>query len=240
MQLLRYVEAILGGAAEDGVRQIQFIPEKDDIAVYFTERDRVRRRVMSIPIPSFAELWREALAPGFQTGQHVMTIGSSRFLFRLKEGRMALGEDVTIEISELKPEDLHPLSEQGDAVFHEGPWEQVRKVLDSIINLALERECERIEMHPGDPEVTITYFIRGQGRNRFTISKQTYRQMVHYMKEFYFFFGFVEKHFAKRDFIIKPRLIDPVDEPTVIIDIERLDTGTGEADGLFSDFPGFS
>jgi hypothetical protein len=234
-QLLRYVEAILSGAAEEGVRHIHFIPEADDIVVYFAEPHQDKRRVMSIPIASFAELWRLALAPGFETGQHVMTIGRSRFLFRIREGRMALGEEVTIEISELKPEDGHPLSEEGQAVFHEEPWEKVRTILDSIINLGLDRDSQHIEMRPGDPEVSILYFTRGQNRMRLPISKQTYRQLVHYMREFYFFFGFAAKHFGGRDYIIKPRRIESGDDPVVILDIARLDEDRAGLDELLDD-----
>lgn len=238
-QLLRYVQAILSGAAEEGAQQIHFIPEESDIAVYFSESDHNRRRVVSIPIHSFAELWRVALAPGFQTGQHVMSVGSARFLYRIKEGRMALGEEVTIEIKELKPEDIHPLSEEGRAVYQEEPWEKVRATLDSIITLGLDRESTRIEMRPDGPEVSIIYYVRGEGRKRLTISKQTYQQMVHYMRDFYFFFGFADKQWGGKDYIIKPHTFEKGDIPNVILDIELIEEDEDDSDKLFNDPFGF-
>lgn len=236
-QLRHYVETILAGAAEEGVRAIRFAPEKDDIVVYFTTGNEPPRRVLSIPIVSFAELWRLALAPGFQTGQHVMTVGNVSYLFRLKEGRLALGEDVTIFVRKLRPEEDVPFSEKGQALFKDEPWEKVRAMLDSIITLGLDRESDRIEMHPGDPEVEIIYYDHGQGRRRLSISKQTYRQIVHYMREFYFVFGFASKRFGGVDYIVRPEVIGPGDDPLVILNLEPIGEGESEEDdppdGLF-------
>ena len=218
-QLKRYVETILAGAAEEGVRSIRFVPEQNDIVVYFSKKGEAERRVLSIPIPSFAELWRLALAPGFETGQHVMSVGNISFLFRLKEGRLALGEEVTIEVRELKPQDGYPFSEESRARFMDEPWEKVRAILDSIITLALERDSDRIEMRPGGPEAEIAYYIRGKDARRFHISRQTFRQIVHYMREYYFSFGFAVKRFGDRDYIIKPKLIGPGDDPLVFLEI---------------------
>lgn len=238
-QLLRYIDAILSSAAEEGATHIQFVPEESDIAVYFSEDGHSKRRVLSIPIPSFAELWRIALAPGFQTGQHVMSVGGSRYIYRIKEGRMALGEQVTIEIKELRPEDIHPLNEEGRAVYQDEPWEKVRATLDSIITLGLDREAERIEMRPEDPEVGIIYYVRGEGKKRLTISKQTYQQMAHYMRNYYFFFGFAEKRWGGKDYIIKPHEFDKGDEPVVILDIENIEGDDEDIDGLFDNPFGF-
>jgi hypothetical protein len=235
-QLRRYVETILAGAAEEGVRSIKFVPEDDDIVVYFSKADEIERRVLSIPIPSFAELWRLALAPGFQTGQHVMTVGSVSYLFRLKEGRMALGEEVTIEVRELKPHEVYPFDEEGRAEFEDEPWEKVRTTLDSIIILGLEKDSDRIEMHPGDPDVDIVYYIRRRGITRFPISKQTFRQIVHYMREYYFSFGFVIKRLGGNEYIIKPKLIGPGDDPMVFLEIEALE-GEEPEDDLMPDDP---
>ena len=222
-QLKRYVETILAGAAEEGVCTIRFAPEENDIVVYFSKKGVPERRVLSIPIPSFAELWRHALAPAFETGQHVMTVSNISYLFRLKEGRLVLGEEVSIEVSALKPQDGYPFSEESRAMFTDEPWEKVGTILDSIITLGLDRDSERIEMLPGDPEVEIIYYIRGQGRWRFTIPKQTFSQMVHYMREYFFSFGFSVKRFGERDYIIRPKLIGPGDDPRVYLEIEAVD-----------------
>jgi len=228
-QLKRYVETILAGAAEEGMRSIRFVPEQNDIVVYFSKKGEPERRVLSIPIPSFAELWRLALAPGFETGQHVMSVGNISYLFRLKEGRLALGEEVIIEIRDLKPQDGYPFSEESRARFMDEPWEKVRAILDSIITLALERDSDRIEMHPGGLEAEITYFIRGKDARRFHISRQTFRQIVHYMREYYFSFGFSVKRLGNRDYIIRSKLLGPGDDPLVLLEIEAVeDKETGD------------
>ena len=221
-QLKNYVDTILKGAAEKGVRCIKFLPEDDDIAVYFAKGDEESKRVLSIPIVSFAELWRLALAPGFENGQHVMTVGSESYLFRIKEGRMALGEDVTIYVKELKHEEGFPFTEESRAIFKDEPWKKIGTMLDSIINLGLDRGSDRIEMHPGDPDVEIIYYVSGGGRRRLPISKQTFRQMVHYMREFYFVFGFASKWFGGVEYIIKPKLIGPGNDPLVILGIKAI------------------
>jgi hypothetical protein len=225
-QLVRYAEAILHGATEEGAHEIHFVPEKDDVAVFFITPGYEPRRVMSIPIASFAELWRIALAPGFTTGQHVMNVGDTYYLFRLKEGRMALGEEVTIEIRKLMPDDIHPLTEKGRETFQEGPWLEVKTILESLITLGLERQADRIEMNPTEYEANIVYFTRGKERMRFPISRQTFQQMVHYMQEYYFFFGFTGKELKGKEYIIKPIMLNEGEDTRVILDIDSFNSDT--------------
>ncbi len=230
-QLMRYVEAILHGATEEGAHEIHFVPEKDDIAVYFVQPNLDNRRVMSIPIASFAELWKVALAPGFTTGQHVMNVEDTQYLFRIKEGRMALGEKVVIEIRRLLPEDINPLTDKGREIFQEGPWLEVKTILESLITLGLERQADRIEMNPNEYEASIIYFARGRERMRFPISKQTYRQMVHYMQEYYFYFGFIGKELRGIEYVIKPIMLHEGHDTRVILDIDKFEpepTGPAE------------
>ena len=222
-QLMRYLETILSGAAEKGAHAIKFVPEGKDIVVYFIHPNNASERVLAIPRkPSFGELWQLALAPVFErTGQHVMKVGAKSFLYRIK-GMIGLsGGDIRIDVKELEERQVYPFNDDGGS-FRDEPWEKVGSILDSIINLGLDRNSDRIEMHPGDPDVEIIYFTRGQGLRRLTISKQTFNQMVHYMRDYYFVFGFAVKRFGVKDYIVKPKALGRGDDPLVVLVIEPI------------------